>query len=54
VSEGKGLLYGGGAAILTMAPKRIERNFGGDLPKPSSVSSLIEVSPSAFNETADE
>jgi hypothetical protein len=43
----------GGVAIAIMAPNKILRNFDGEVPKPSSVSSLIEVSPSAFNETAD-
>jgi len=50
---GKERLDGGGSAILIMAPKRIEMKDLG-LPRPSSVSSLIEVSPSAFNVTADE
>jgi hypothetical protein len=43
----------GGSAILIMAPKRIEMKDLG-LPSPSRVSSLIEVSPSAFNVTVDE
>ncbi len=43
----------GGSAILIMAPKRIKMKDLG-LPSPSRVSSLIEVSPSAFNVTVDE
>jgi hypothetical protein len=43
----------GVSAILIMAPKRIEMKDLG-LPSPSRVSSLIEVSPSEFNVTADE
>lgn len=53
LSRGKERLGFGGNAIFIMAPNRTVRKFG-CVPKPSSVSSLIEVSPSAFSETADE
>lgn len=53
LSTGKERLGFGGTAIFIMAPNRTVRKFG-FVPKPSSVSSLIEVSPSAFSETADE
>lgn len=40
--------------MFTIDPKRTLTNEIGDLPSPSNVSSLIEVSPSAFNETVEE
>jgi len=49
--------FGEESAILMMAPNKTDRDENRDcdsIPKPSSVSSLIEVSPSAFKVTADE
>lgn len=39
---------GGGFAICTIAPKKRLNNIREVVPSPSSVSSLIDVSPSAF------